>query len=143
MNCRFTAKMCCVLIVDDDPDASEAVSRFLERAGHRTVRVADGKKALAALATTAPDIVLLDLCMPHLDGIGFLKVVQGYFQGRSLPVVVLTALPEGPQVQRARELGVQRVFRKAEFELRDLAECVGQLAAGTLRRPYAQYNARA
>jgi CheY-like chemotaxis protein len=122
--------MSCVLLVDDDADGAEAVGRFLESEGHRVVHATNGRRALAALTTARPDVVLLDLMMPQLDGIGFLRVLNGYFQSGSFPVVVLTALAEGPKLQRARELGVRRIFRKGDFRLCDLLDYVAALQSG-------------
>jgi CheY-like chemotaxis protein len=122
--------MSCVLLVDDDADGSEAIGRFLESEGHRVVQATNGRRALAVLTTARPDVVLLDLMMPQLDGIGFLRVLNGYFQAGSFPVVVLTGLAEGPKLQRARELGVRRIFRKGDFRLSDLLEYVAALQSG-------------
>lgn len=116
--------MKCVLLVEDDADSAEVVKVFLERGGHYVVHAADGKKALAALATSQPDVVILDLNIPELDGIGFLKVLGGYFRGAEPPIIVLTGLPDGPRLRRASELGVRHVFRKAQYQMSDLLACV-------------------
>jgi DNA-binding response OmpR family regulator len=117
-----------VLIVDDDADGSEAVARFVERAGHQVLRAPDGRKALAALATGAPDVVVLDVMMPRMDGIRFLRVLHGYTRGSFVPVILLTALGEGLETQQASDLGVKRIFRKAHYQLSDLLDCINQHA---------------
>ena len=64
-----------VLLVEDDADSAEVVRTFLERSGHRVDWAADGRRALALIATARPDVVVLDLNVPGLDGIGFLRVL--------------------------------------------------------------------
>jgi CheY-like chemotaxis protein len=115
-----------ILIIDDDADGSEVLARYLEYAGHRAIEAPNGHKALAMLTTAHPDVVVLDLMMPQLDGIGFLKVLRSVFVGLELPVIILTGSADGPRLQRVGELGVKRVFRKADYRLSDLLECVNQ-----------------
>ena len=126
--------MACILVVDDDADGSEAVARFLERAGHRVVHAVNGRRALAALALARPDVIVLDLLMPDLDGIGFLKVMRGYFGPATVPVLVLTAIPDGDVARRAAELGAKRVFRKADFQLAELLDSVNECVPVKPRR---------
>ena len=115
-----------VLLVEDDVDSAEAVRLFLERSGHRVEWAADGKRALALIAIGRPDVVVLDLNVPELDGIGFLRVLQSCFRGSEPPVIVLSGLPDGPKLRRASELGVRQVFRKAEYQLRELVQCINE-----------------
>lgn len=117
-----------VLIVDNDLDGMAAVCRFLEKAGHDVVCRHNGREALAALASVSPDIVILDMVMPEMDGVEFLEVLRNYYRGARLPVIVLTAIPEGSHVRRALKLGVRDVFPKADFLLSDLAARVNALA---------------
>ena len=125
-----------VLIIDDDLDGSQAIARYMERAGHHAVLAANGRRALAAIAVSKPDAVILDMQMPQLDGVGFLKVLRGYFRTLGVPVAVLTGMPDGPKLDRIMEIGVRQVFRKTNFELKHLLEWVNQaaphLASGTL-----------
>jgi CheY-like chemotaxis protein len=118
-----------ILIIDDDVDGSQAIALYMERAGHHAILAANGRRALAAIAVAKPDVVILDMQMPQLDGVGFLKVLRGYFRTLGVPVAVLTGLPDGPKIDRIIEIGVRRIFRKAEFELKDLLEWVNQAAA--------------
>jgi len=116
-----------VLVVDDDADGMEAVCLFLEKAGHHVMCKHNGREALAGLATFSPDVVILDLLMPEMDGVEFLEVLRNYYRGLTLPVVLLTAVPEGPAAHRARSLGVRHVFPKADFQLSDLETCICEL----------------
>ena len=112
--------MAVVLLVDDDADSSEAVARFLRRAGHRVVWKPNGHEALAALSIETPDVVILDALMPEMDGIGFLEVIRCYLRWQSLPVIMLTAYAEGHHIRRAVELGVRKTLLKSNCDLNEL-----------------------
>ena len=109
-----------ILLVDDDADGSEVVSRFLRKAGHQVTCVGNGREALHALSVEMPDAVVLDAMMPEMDGVSFLEVIRCYLRWQSLPVVLLTAYSEGPHIRRAAELGVRKIFLKADYDLAEL-----------------------
>src|SRR5687767_14133667 len=95
-----------ILIVDDDGDAGASIGKFLEMSGHETKYVPNGREALVEVITSTPDVVLLDLVMPEMDGPSFLEVIRSYLRIQSLPVVVFTGLGESPLAERARSLHV-------------------------------------
>src|SRR5262249_44674111 len=80
-----------VLVVDDDPPVADVVSRYLVRAGHEVVCVADGHAALRAAEEQPPDLVVLDLMLPGIDG---LEVCRRLRERWPVPIVMLTALGE-------------------------------------------------
>lgn len=120
--------MASILVVDDELDGSDAVVRYLEKAGHTTRCVPNGREALAALTNDTPDVVVLDLRMPEMDGITFLEVIRCYLRWSFVPVVVLTALPEGPTIERAKQLGARHIFRKAGYRMPDLLKAIEECA---------------
>lgn len=120
-----------ILIVDDDADTREVVANYFSRAGYVVRAATNGHKALAMVSTVIPDVIILDMRMPELDGVGFLQVIRSYLRWTTLPVVMLTAYPEGEQVERANELGVRKVFRKSGYRLADLKKCVGDILRET------------
>jgi two-component system OmpR family response regulator len=78
-----------VLVVDDDPDIRLLLRLELETEGHQITEAGDGAEALASIDAARPDLVLLDMMMPVLDGWGFLKEID---PTTAPPVVVITAL---------------------------------------------------
>jgi DNA-binding response OmpR family regulator len=107
-----------VLVVDDDPTVSDVVRRYLEQDGHRVRLVADGPGALTAAAAEPPDLVVLDLMLPGLDG---LEVCRRLRRDRpDLPVVMLTALGEEADRVVGLELGADDYVTKP-FSPRELA----------------------
>src|SRR4051794_551023 len=78
-----------VLVVDDDKAVPESLRRSLEFNGYDVSLAADGAEALAGIAATAPDVVIMDVMMPRLDGLEATKALRS--AGSDLPILVLTA----------------------------------------------------
>jgi CheY-like chemotaxis protein len=116
--------MASILIVDDDRDGREALSRFLKGAGHQVECASDGREALAAVLARTPDLIVLDMFMPQIDGSGLLEIVRSYLRLQSLPVVVLTGLPDSPLVERARFLKVNAILIKGKATPEDILRAV-------------------
>jgi CheY-like chemotaxis protein len=107
--------MATVLIVDDDADNREILSRLLVRDGHAVSCAADGKQAIDLLTANDPALVLLDIRMPSMDGIEFLKVIRSYRRWQKLPVIVLSGLPDDDR-ERAARYGVRHVLQKGSLD---------------------------
>jgi DNA-binding response OmpR family regulator len=82
-----------VLVVEDEPTIAEVVSRYLERAGYLTLVASDGQEALATAAARWPDLVVLDLMLPRIDGLEVMRRLRERDRGR-LPIILLTAKGE-------------------------------------------------
>ena len=104
-----------VLVVEDDPEMRELLGRTLERDGYRVVAAADGEAALARVAETPPDAVLLDLMLPGMDGFEFLAALRHRPGGADVPVVVVTA----KSISEADAIGLERYAER--LLLRDAA----------------------
>jgi CheY-like chemotaxis protein len=126
--------MSSILVVDDDADGRDAVSRFLMKAGHSVRPARNGREALIAVATIVPDVIVLDVRMPEMNGLEFLQVIRSYLRWQNLPVVMLTAYPEDLPLDRAHEFGVKMIFVKPNFRRDDLLDCVNRLAADPAAR---------
>ena len=113
-----------VLVVDDEPDSREALSRMLQRRGHRATPVPNGREALAVLTGSTPDLIVVDLRMPQMDGIMFLEVVRSYLRLRHIPVMIMTAYPESPDLARAQALDVRATFTKGEGDFGKLLDAI-------------------
>ncbi len=74
--------------------------------------------------TRIPDVIVLDLFMPQMDGVKVLEVMRSYLRLQTLRVVVLTAFPESPLVKSARELGVTRILAKSRVTFDQIREAV-------------------
>jgi two-component system response regulator ResD len=108
-----------VLVVDDDLTVAEVVVGYLERAGFVARHAADGESALASAAKDPPDLVILDLMLPGIDG---LEVCRQLHRASNVPVVMLTALGEEVDRVLGLEVGaddyVTKPFSPRELVLR-------------------------
>jgi len=117
-----------VLIADDDEDILALVRATIERSGHEVMAVADGAAALSAMAERRPDLAVLDIAMPELDGLEVLRRLRADDEMRDLPVILLTAQAQAADVERGFATGASAYVRKP-FSLRDLATRVDDLLA--------------
>jgi CheY-like chemotaxis protein len=104
-------QMAYILIVDDAFDSVSALTEEL-KAEHEIAVAVDGKEALKAVLARTPDVIVLDLYMPEMDGIGFLEIIRSYLRLKSLPVIVLTGIQDSPIIERAKTLEVEAVLLK-------------------------------
>jgi signal transduction histidine kinase len=118
-----------VLVVDDDPDSRRVASQFLTEANARVREAADGETALVAMRRRRPDVVVLDLMMPVLDGFGVLAAMQSDPALASIPVVVLSAKTLTEPERRFLARTAVRVLQKGEHRLADVASLVLRAAA--------------
>ena len=117
-----------VLIADDDEDILALVRATIERSGHEVMAVADGAAALSAMAERRPDLAVLDIAMPELDGLEVLRRLRADDATRDLPVILLTAQAQAADVERGFATGASAYVRKP-FSPRDLATRVDDLLA--------------
>jgi adenylate cyclase len=101
-----------VLVVDDDRVNRKLLARTLATLGHRVTTAADGREALDRMLADEPDIVLLDVVMPELDGIGVLERMKGDRALRAVPVIMISALEDFDSVVRCIELGAEDYLQK-------------------------------
>lgn len=101
-----------ILIVEDDPDIAELVERYLAKAGFDTERAASGSEALQALAARPPDVMILDLMLPQVDGIEVCRSVRNNPAIAALPIIMLTARAEESERIVGLELGADDYMAK-------------------------------
>lgn len=122
--------MSTILVVDDQPELRQLFQRVLLHQGHQVVVAGNGYEGLLALERSAPELILLDMAMPQMDGLTFLKELRARPRGRDLPVIILSGLMSPEQTAAARALGVSDQLVKAEFSIRDLRALVAKYLAG-------------
>ena len=130
-----------VLVVDDEPTIGEIVSRYLQRAGYDAEVVADGRAALDAFARRRPDLVVLDLMMPGIDGLEVMRLMREQ-QGARTAIILLTARGEESDRITGLQLGaddyVVKPFSPAELVLR-VKSILRRAAAAARRRIPSDY----
>ncbi len=129
-----------VLVVEDDEPTRELVRRTLEARGLRVTEAEHGQAALDILHEASPDVVVLDLMMPVMDGFTFLHHLRRDPLFGRIPVVVATARTLNEDERAALEHAVQRLIEKNAFSRRDLLDAIGSeidhlVAAASRRAP--------
>jgi DNA-binding response OmpR family regulator len=94
-----------VLLVDDEPDFVELTKMRLEGNGYKVLTASNGQEGLDVARSQKPDLILLDVMMPDMDGYQMLKKVRVDPEIRSTPVVMLTAKGETRSMLKAKEMG--------------------------------------
>ena len=109
-----------VLILEDDPATQELFQRTAERTGWRTAVADNGRIGLERLEEQVPDIILLDLMMPEMDGLEFLAEMRRNPEWKQIPVIAVTAktLTESDKKQLSEQ--AQSVLRKGDYAQEDL-----------------------
>ena len=113
-----------ILVAEDDPDISALVQRYLEKAGFSVEVAASGRATMNAIATRAPDLLVLDVMLPHMDGLEVCRAVRGNVQTAGIPIIMLTARGEESDRIRGLETGADDYVTKP-FSPRELVARVG------------------
>ncbi|HEY3397366.1 MAG TPA: response regulator [Armatimonadota bacterium] len=110
-----------ILIVDDHRDFVFATKLFLESKGYQVLEAYDGLEGLDQAQAHHPDLIVLDVMMPRLDGWATLQVLQGKPETNKIPVLMLTALKEPVNVLTGFDLGCTWFYTKPITDYDDLA----------------------
>jgi CheY-like chemotaxis protein len=119
-----------VLVVDDTPVVRETMAKILRVEGFDTVCAANGQEALDALGRVSPDVMLLDIMMPVMDGMQFLKRIRGNPKWAKVPVIVMTALSDDETSLEANQLGANEFLVKTHFTVAGMLETIKRQIAG-------------
>lgn len=111
-----------ILIVEDDVDLREILSEKLKLSGLETIEAADGAEGLAKALEIHPDLVILDIIMPKMDGLAVLRKIREDSWGAQVPVVILTNINENEKLVEALEIGIDEYLIKAEWKLEAVVE---------------------
>jgi CheY-like chemotaxis protein len=111
-----------VLVVEDNDSLGEMYVTYLNLKGFLAQRVGDGEKALSAALEFEPDLMLLDVMMPKINGFDVLDILKNTPKTANIPVIMLTALAEKEDRERAASLGVDGYLEKSETDLSTLID---------------------
>ena len=110
-----------VLVVEDDTPTREVIKRALERDGWSVSEADNGRRGLQSVARHVPDLIVLDLMMPEMDGFEFVAELRKSESGRRIPVVVVTAKEITEEDRRRLNGQVRRVLHKGSFSREELS----------------------
>src|SRR6266849_6484451 len=94
-----------ILVVDDEPRVRSMLLELLMPEGYNILTATDGKEAMDLILKSKPDLILLDIRMPRLDGITFCKALRLDREARTIPIIVVTALNSRDRLEEAMAAG--------------------------------------
>lgn len=113
-----------ILLVEDDESLSNVYMTRFEAEGFDIRRVGNGEDALAAALSFQPDIVLLDIMMPKVDGFNVLDILRNTPQTEKLKIIILSALSQQMDIEKANKLGADDYLIKSEVTIADVVSKV-------------------
>jgi DNA-binding response OmpR family regulator len=107
--------MATILVIEDDQAIREAYATVLLAEGHRVMTAEDGEKGLSMAQEHVPDLILLDVMMPRLDGLSLLSKLRSTADGEQIKVIVLTNMGDAETATKVFKLGANDYAVKAEL----------------------------
>ena len=120
-----------ILIIEDDSALNQAYETILSTAGYNVQTAFDGEEALKIVAHYEPDIIFLDLRMPTLDGIGFLRAYQPGENHKHVKIIIFSNYDMQQEIDEAYDLGADRYVLKAWASPKELIKIVEDTVAAT------------
>ena len=117
-----------VLVIDDDEDMHELISDILDQFGMPVCGARGGHDGLFYIRRSIPELIILDLCMPHLTGWDLVKQIRKEPTTTDIPIIVLTSFPVDMRLAASLELPPESIVRKSHI-LTELPEAVGKIVA--------------
>jgi len=112
-----------VLVADDEPEVIDLVRMMLEWEGYRVIEAVDGAEAVERARQDEPDLILLDVRMPKMTGLGVLDRLASAPETSQIPVIMLSVVTTYPEVRQALERGAVAYLPKP-FEMREMVHMV-------------------
>lgn len=111
-----------ILLVEDDPFLTEIYSQKLKKSGLKVEVIKDGQKALESLNKKMPDLLLLDIVLPRIEGWEVLRKIRKELKFKNLKIIVLSNLGQKEEVEKGLELGADKYLIKAHYTLSEVVE---------------------
>jgi len=112
-----------ILVVEDEVFISKILVQELESHGHQVIKAENGAQALELIKQHEPQLILLDVIMPEMNGFDFLKHLRQRLK-KNIPVIIISNLDSEHQIKTAKELGVLDYVIKSNISMRDLLASV-------------------
>jgi DNA-binding response OmpR family regulator len=111
-----------ILFIEDESALQKTFGDFLEREGFELISALDGEAGLKLAEKETPDLILLDLILPKMEGIEVLKKLKENSKTKDIPVIILTNLDDFEKLEKSLELGVKAYLVKTDFTLEEVLQ---------------------
>jgi CheY-like chemotaxis protein len=118
-----------ILIVDDDPGIRMLLSKFLQREGYETVMAENGLEGVELAKKQQPDIIIMDVVMPQMDGLTAARLIKFYKPLSEVPILFLTAKDANKEIELAQEVRAE-VYITKPFDVRQVIQVVKETVTG-------------
>ena len=115
-----------ILLVEDDSILSRVIEEELESAGYKISQVKDGEEAVDLINKKRPDLVLLDILMPKMNGMEVLEHIKASTTTRNIPVIMLTVLSSDDDIKKALKLGAEDYIVKSQHAVGEIVDKVNE-----------------
>jgi CheY-like chemotaxis protein len=95
-----------ILVADDNADAADSLAMLLQADGHVVLTASDGKRAIEVAEAFRPEVILMDVAMPHVDGLDATREIRRHPWGAGIRIIALTAWGQETERRRTREAGM-------------------------------------
>jgi twitching motility two-component system response regulator PilH len=123
--------MATILLIDDDQVLLKLYSTRLAADHHKVLTASNGQEGLDIVSKQIPDIVLLDLLMPKLNGFKFIETLNKYPQTKDIPIIVFSSVANQEQFQLLNQLGIKTFLNKIDITPTQLVNVINQQLSQT------------
>ncbi len=113
-----------ILLVEDDDNLASVYETRLQAEGFKTKRVSNGENALSTAVAVRPDLILLDVMMPKVSGFDVLDILRNTPETANMKIIMLTALSQESDRERAKSLGVDDYLIKSQVVIADVIDAI-------------------
>lgn len=115
-----------ILFIEDEFGLQKSVSDFLGEKGYKVIHALDGEIGINLAKTEKPDLILLDIILPKIDGFEVLKELKKDKKTKDIPVIVLTNLENPEDIEKSLSLGANTYLVKSDYQLEEIYEKIKQ-----------------
>ncbi|HHE76681.1 MAG TPA: response regulator [Candidatus Parcubacteria bacterium] len=123
---RFATLMKKILFVEDEPSLQKTLGDVLEQNGYEVISAFDGESGLEKAKSEKPDLILLDIVLPKMDGLKVLEKLKSDEDMKATPVIILTNLERMDEINKAIEMGANAYLVKAQYTMSEVIDKINE-----------------
>lgn len=116
-----------IFVIEDEAALLHALEARLSIEGFNVITSSDGKEGIENINLVKPDLVVLDILLPRMNGLEVLKNLKGNPETKSIPVIVISNISDESDIEKAKKLGAQDYLIKADYKLDEIVEKIKEI----------------